>query len=150
MPTQGPGMPARSHALLASSLALLAALAMPAAAQPATVEHVPMEKDEATSILGREVLDPAGKPAGRIVDVLVDGLGQVRAAVVDFGGFLGIGQRRIAVAWLALHFVPADHAIILELSADQIAASREYKPASTSPVMIASPPPAPTPPPPKE
>ncbi len=142
-------MPARPHALLPPSLALVLALAAPAAAQPATVAHVPMEPDAATPILGREVLDSTGRPAGRIIDVLVDDMGQTRAAVIDFGGFLGIGQRRIAVAWLALHFVPADRTIMLELTADQIAAAREYKPASTSPVMIASPPPTPTPPPPK-
>ena len=145
MPTQGPGMMARPHALLA----LLLVLATPASAEPATVAHVPMEPDAATPILGREVLDSTGHPAGRIVDVLVDDMGQIRAAVVDFGGFLGIGQRRIAVAWLALHFVPADRTIMLDLTADQVAAAREYKPASTSPVMIASPPPVPTPPPPK-
>ena len=143
-------MPVRPQTLLAPFLALALALAVPALGQPATVANVPMEKDEATSILGREVQDPTGHPAGRIIDVLVDGLGQVRAAVVDFGGFLGIGQRRVAIAWLALHFVPANHTIILELSADQIAAVPEYKPSSTSPVLVASPPPAPTPPPPKQ
>ena len=145
MPTQGPGMLARLPALLA----LFLILAAPASAQPAAVAHVPMEPDAATPILGREVLDLTGHPAGRIVDVLVDDIGQVRAAVVDFGGFLGIGQRRVAIAWVALHFVPAERAIMLDLTADQIGAAREYKPASTSPVMIASPPPAPTPPPPK-
>ena len=29
-----------------------------------------------------------------------------RAAIIDFGGFLGVGSRKIAVAWQALHFVP--------------------------------------------
>ena len=43
---------------------------------------------------------------GRIVDVLVDGQGMARAAIIDFGGFLGVGSRKIAVAWQALHFVP--------------------------------------------
>jgi hypothetical protein len=36
---------------------------------------------------------------GRIVDVIVDRSGQVRAAVIDFGGFLGVGSRKIAVDW---------------------------------------------------
>ena len=43
---------------------------------------------------------------GRIVDVLVDPNGQVRAAIIDFGGFLGVGSRKIAVEWGALHFPP--------------------------------------------
>lgn len=122
---------------------LLPALAL---AQPAEVRHEPMEL-AAAPILGREVLDPTGAPAGRIVDVLVDGLGVSRAAVVDFGGFLGVGQRRVAVAWRALNFRPEDGKITLLLSADQVAAAPDYKPGT--PVTMAAPPPAPTPPPPK-
>ena len=41
---------------------------------------------------------------GRIVDVIVDRTGTVRAAVIDFGGFLGVGSRKIVVDWSALHF----------------------------------------------
>ena len=125
--------------------AFMLMLAFPALAQPAAVTHEPMDPADAAPILGREVLDPAGQTAGRIVDVLVDGMGGTRAAVVDFGGFLGIGQRRVAVAWRALHFRPADGGIILQLSADQIAAAPDYKPGT--PVLMAAPPPAPTPPP---
>ena len=46
----------------------------------------------------------ADENMGRIVDVLVDRSGQVRAAIIDFGGFLGVGSRKIAVDWNALHF----------------------------------------------
>jgi hypothetical protein len=34
---------------------------------------------------------------GRVVNVVVDQSGQVRAAIIDFGGFLGVGNRKIAV-----------------------------------------------------
>ena len=61
---------------------------------------------EATSILGRQVTGPDRGAVGRIVDVLVDDTGQPRAVVIDLGGFMGIGNRRIAVAWRALHFAP--------------------------------------------
>ena len=129
---------------LALLLLFIPALAL---AQPAEVRHEPMEPLDATPILGRTVLDPSGKPAGRIVDILVDGLGGTRAAVVDFGGFLGIGQRRVAVAWRTLYFNPADGGIILQLSADQIAAAPDYKPGTH--VLMPVPLPTPTPPPPQ-
>ena len=45
-----------------------------------------------------------GGGAGRIIDLLADRSGQVRAAVIEFGGFLGIGTRKIAVDWSALRF----------------------------------------------
>ena len=55
-------------------------------------------------MLGREVRSAADENMGRIVDVIVDRAGQVRAAIIDFGGFLGVGSRKIVVDWNALHF----------------------------------------------
>ena len=105
-------------------------------------------KGEATPILGRSVRDPDNNEVGRIVDVLVDDQGQPRAALIDFGGFMGIGNRRIAVAWRALHFLPAaqHYQIRIDLTADQIKATPEYKRAprpDAPPVTMAAPPPAP-------
>ncbi|MFL6839116.1 MAG: PRC-barrel domain-containing protein, partial [Bradyrhizobium sp.] len=59
---------------------------------------------DAHGILGREVRSAANENMGRIVDVIVDREGTVRAAVIDFGGFLGVGSRKIVVDWNALHF----------------------------------------------
>jgi hypothetical protein len=41
---------------------------------------------------------------GRIVDLLVDETGKPRAAIIDFGGFLGVGIRKIAIDWHTLRF----------------------------------------------
>ena len=79
--------------------------------------------------LGREVRSGTGENLGRVVDVLVDRGGQVRGAVIDFGGFLGVGSRKIVVDWGALHFAPADQRdrITLDLTRDQLSAAPEYK-----------------------
>ena len=101
-----------------------------------------MYQGEATGILGRQVTGPDGKTVGRIVDVLVDDLGQPRAVVVDVGGFLGIGVRRIAVAWRALRFTRdpgGEGQISLEMSANQIRTTPEYR-AADRPVIVAVPP----------
>jgi hypothetical protein len=45
------------------------------------------------AVLGREVRSVTDENMGRIVDIIVDRSGQVRAAVIDFGGFLGVGSR---------------------------------------------------------
>jgi len=66
----------------------------------------------------------------RSIGVIVKRTGEVRAAVIDFGGFLGVGSRAIAVDWSALRFPtsgPMDH-IILELTRDQVRLAPEYKP----------------------
>jgi hypothetical protein len=92
---------------------------------------------EVQGILGREVRSSADENMGRIVDVLVEGSGQVTAAIIDFGGFLGVGSRKIAVAWNALHFPPKTdkpERIALELTRDQVRAAPEYK--EDKPVVV--------------
>ena len=66
-----------------------------------------LDEQDVMSVLGLRVRSSAGEDMGRIINVVVDGTGQVRAAVIDFGGFLGVGARKIAVDWNALHFAPA-------------------------------------------
>jgi hypothetical protein len=84
--------------------------------------------DAAEAILGSRVLDSEGKDIGRLVDVLVDGNGQPQAAVIDFGGFMGVGNRKVAVHWSTLHFDPTDgkHRVSLNMTPDQIKAAPEY------------------------
>ena len=85
---------------------------------------------EAHGVLGRDVRGTAGEDMGRIVDVIVDREGTVRAAVIDFGGFLGVGSRKIVVDWNAMHFASVaskSDSITLELTKEQVMAAPEYK-----------------------
>jgi hypothetical protein len=85
---------------------------------------------EARGVLGRDVRSPADEDMGRIVDVIVDRTGAVRAAVIDFGGFLGVGSRKIVVDWSALHFgriADKGDRITLDLTKEQVMAAPEYK-----------------------
>jgi len=85
---------------------------------------------QAQSVLGRDVRSSAGENMGRIVDVIVDRSGRVRAAVIDFGGFLGVGSRKIAVDWNALSFdrdTGKRDVVTLELTRDQVKTAPEYK-----------------------
>ena len=85
---------------------------------------------EAHGVLGRDVKSTTNEDMGRIVDVIVDRTGTVRAAVIDFGGFLGVGSRKIVVDWNALHFggvTEKGDSITLELTKAQVSAAPEYK-----------------------
>ncbi len=102
----------------------------PATVNPVTPEVTILNKHEVEGILGRDVRSATDENMGRIVDVLVDRGGQVRAAIIDFGGFLGVGSRKIAVDWNALHF-PAPGKpggrITLDLNRDQVNAAPAYQ-----------------------
>jgi hypothetical protein len=113
-----------------------AAAPPPADAAPATPPPTAppsitvIEANEAHSILGRYVRSPAKEDMGRLVDVIVDRSGTPRGAVIDFGGFLGVGSRRIVVDWSALRFwsvTNKSESITLDLSRDQVKAAPEYK-----------------------
>ncbi len=106
----------------------------------APVQSLPIY--EAAGIMGRSVRGADGKDIGRIVDVIVDQVGQPRAAVIDFGGFLGVGNRRIAVEWSTLRFSPGNDAdpVRLDLTPDQLKAAPEYKESLAHPPTIVSPP----------
>ena len=80
-------------------------------------------------ILGKEVRSPSGQAMGRIVDLLVDETGQPRAAIIDFGGFFGVGTRKIAIDWHTLRFeeIGTKEAVVADLNRDQIKSAPEYK-----------------------
>jgi PRC-barrel domain protein len=89
-----------------------------------------LDQQDVQGILGRQVLSSTGQDMGRVIDVVVDRTGQVRAAVIDFGGFLGVGNRRVAVDWSALHFAPTGSKydrITLEMTREQVNTAPEYK-----------------------
>jgi hypothetical protein len=92
---------------------------------------------DAHGVLGRDVRSTTDEDMGRIVDVIVDRAGMVRAAVIDFGGFLGVGSRKIVVDWNALHFgriANKSDSITLELTKDQVTAAPEYK--EDTPIVV--------------
>ena len=105
------------------------------AAPPASVTIISAK--EAHGVLGRDVRSAANEDMGKIVDVIVDRAGTVRAAVIDFGGFLGVGSRKIVVDWNALRFgrvADKSDSVSLELTKDQVKAAPEYK--EDSPIVV--------------
>src|SRR5262249_39472508 len=97
----------------------------PPAGTPATV----LDDQEVSTILGKSVRSSADEDMGRIVDIIVSRDGQVHAAIIDFGGVLRIGTRKIAVDWRALNFAPAGKpgSIPLALTRNQVRLAPEYK-----------------------
>ena len=102
----------------------------PAPASPGGTPAAVLDDKQVSSILGRNIRGKDGEDMGRIVDVIVNRAGQLRAAVIDFGGFLGVGSRKIAVDWGALRFAPGGQAdlIALDLTKEQVRVAPEYKP----------------------
>ena len=99
----------------------------PGTSTPASAEV--LDASTVETVLGREVRSVADENMGRIVDVIVDLSGEVRAAVIDFGGFLGVGSRKIAVDWNILRFGSGEKParVVMELTQAQGLAFVRYK-----------------------
>jgi PRC-barrel domain protein len=129
----------RQSALIGGMVAALLAGSFAQADEPPAPSAIQsVAPEDAEAILGQRVTDLEGKDIGRLVDVLVDSAGHPQAAVIDFGGFMGVGNRKVAVHWSALHFSPSDakHKILLEMTPDQIKAAPEFRnPNKAAPVV---------------
>ena len=113
----------------------------PTPALPKNLEA--LKPSDVVAVLGKKVRDASGADMGLVVDVLVDRSGMPLGAVIDFGGFLGVGSRKIAIDWQLLQFNPDNHdaPILLSLNRAEVQAAPEYKP-SVQPIQMVGPPPA--------
>jgi hypothetical protein len=117
--------------------------------QPATeTPAVVIDGAAAQTLLGKPVQSLKGEDLGRVVDVVVDRAGLLRAAIVDFGGFLGVGTRKIAVDWRVLHFPETGQmkALVADLQRDQLRNAPVFKEGEAVVVLGAANAPSPAPP----
>jgi len=103
-----------------------------------------LRQADATGVLGRTVRDAGLHVVGRIVDIVVDASGNPQAVVVDTGGFMGLGARRVAVDWAAVH-MPAldspDTTVTIDLTDEQIQAAPDYNDRTKPALIVGAPPP---------
>ena len=117
--------------------------APPSQGTPALV----LDTQDYEGLLGKSVRAANGDDLGRIIDVIIDRDGRPRAAIIDFGGFLGVGSRKIAVDWRVLKFSAEGKAgrLTLALNRNQVRVSPEYKTGEPIVVLGAASPGAPVP-----
>lgn len=86
----------------------------------------------ASELKGTNVTTPAGEKLGDIKELAIDANGRVSYATVSVGGFLGMGDRVVAVPWDSLKFTlggeKADKKIItLASTKQQLGEAPEFK-----------------------
>lgn len=121
-----------SPPVVAPPVAAPAIVAPPAGTATAPSKGTPalvLDTEDYEGLLGKSVRAQNGDDLGRIIDVIIDRDGRPRAAIIDFGGFLGVGSRKIAVDWRVLKFVTEGKVgrITLALNRNQVRVSPEYK-----------------------
>jgi sporulation protein YlmC with PRC-barrel domain len=70
----------------------------------------------ASDLIGTRVVSANNESIGDINDVILDRNGQIMAAVVGVGGFLGIGEKDVAVPFKSLEFMSSQQAQAMDSS----------------------------------
>ena len=79
----------------------------------------------ATKVTGQAVYDKAENKIGSIDDLVVSRDGTVKEAVVGVGGFLGVGEKSVAVPFTEIKMMTRDGKdwLVLDRSKDQLKAA---------------------------
>jgi sporulation protein YlmC with PRC-barrel domain len=74
----------------------------------------------AATLDGNKVLSSDGKDIGKIKDIMLDvGSGRIAYAVLSSGGFLGIGDKLLAIPWCALALDTQHKCFVLAMRAER-------------------------------
>lgn len=77
---------------------------------------------------GTDVYNREGDKLGSIDDLMIDRVsGQVRYAVMEFGGFLGIGTDRYPIPWRLLTYDTGLGGYVVPLSTPQLEGAPKYE-----------------------
>ena len=76
---------------------------------------------------GTTVYNTAGEKLGTIDDLMIDKVsGQVRYAVMEFGGFLGMGTDRYPIPWSMLKYDTSQDGYVVPLDKARIEGAPRY------------------------
>jgi sporulation protein YlmC with PRC-barrel domain len=92
-----------------------------ASAKKSIVRSMPESKHinafRVDNIIGSGVINLEGKRIGTINDLVIDiDTGNIKYATLEFGGFMGFGDKLFAVPWQSLTAVPAEGIFIIDQS----------------------------------
>ena len=90
------------------ALAIVAAVATPAFAAE-TMSSLPSDSWTITNYYKQDVYDKGQNTVGKIDDVLMDKSGKITALMVGVGGFLGVGEKDVALPFDAVHTEKKDN-----------------------------------------
>lgn len=113
------------HTLLAGTAALLIAAGV-SAQTPEVVEAQDSQEMLAGWLIGANVENARGESIGSINDLVIDEDGQVTAAVLAVGGFLGFGAKSVAVAIDELDVRYDGQEVVLDASREELEAAPDF------------------------
>lgn len=81
----------------------------------------------ADRLIGADVTNNNDENVGEIEDVVLGENGQVKYVVVSVGGFLGMGDKHVAMNWSDVKANRAENTVLVNQTKDQLKQAPEYK-----------------------
>lgn len=81
---------------------------------------------DAKKLIGRNVKNPQDQTVGEIESVYINADGKVDSVIVGVGGFLGMGERLVRVAWKDLRISDNGEKVVINATKDELKGMAPY------------------------
>jgi sporulation protein YlmC with PRC-barrel domain len=98
----------------------------PSATAPATAT-APAATADTRKLIGRNIKNAEGETIGEIKSIYLTKDGKVDSVMVSVGGFLGVGDREVRIAWSDLRIADNGEKVTVNMTKDQLKAKPEYR-----------------------
>lgn len=79
-------------------------------------------------IVGKKVENPDGEVIGEITDMVAGQDGNIQYAVLNHGGFLGIGDKLVPIPWEAVKRLPDDNRLLVNVTKGALEKAPNFEP----------------------
>jgi sporulation protein YlmC with PRC-barrel domain len=82
---------------------------------------------DANELIGQSIVNANGDTVGEIENVVIDKDGAVKYVIAGVGGFLGVGEKHVAIQWDALTITENGEHVVANVTKEQLEALPEHK-----------------------
>jgi len=86
-----------------------------------------MERTEAGKLIGQSVTTPSGERIGEVEAVNIGPDGRVSNVIIGVGGFLGIGERDVALRWQDLQIADGGSKVVANVTKERLEGMESYR-----------------------
>lgn len=99
----------------------------PSATAPANTTMAPSATADTRKLIGRNIKNAENETIGEIKSIFINKDGKVDSVIVGIGGFLGVGDREVRIAWSDLKITDDGEKVMVDMTRDQLKAKPEYR-----------------------
>lgn len=99
----------------------------PSSATAPSDAMAPSATADTRKLIGRNIKNAEGETIGEIKSIYLNQDGKVDSVMVGVGGFLGVGDREVRIAWSDLRIADNGEKVTVNMTKDQLKAKPEYK-----------------------